>query len=64
MSIVVVVRPLILLMKDQVRAMKERDIRAVFVGDCEDEEGAVDVCNGKFQLVYMSFGALLTSEKW
>ena len=60
--IVVVVSPLTL-MKDQVQAMKERDIQAVFIGDC-CEEGVVDVCNGKFQLVYMSPEALLTSERW
>jgi superfamily II DNA helicase RecQ len=49
-------------MKDQVRAMNERYMRAVFVGDCAEEE-AVDVYDGKFQLVYMSPEALLTSEK-
>ena len=51
--IVVVVSPLISLMKEQVRAMNERYMRAVFVGDCAEEE-AVDVCDGKFKLVYMS----------
>ena len=62
LSIVVVFSPLILLMKDQVRAMNERYMRAVFVGDRAEEE-AVDVYDGKFQLVYMSPEALLTSEK-
>ena len=37
-SIVVVVSPLIVLMKDQVRAMADRGMRAVFVGDCDEEE--------------------------
>ena len=62
-SFVVAVSPLYTLMKDQVRAMEERDIQAiqaVFVGDGCEEEGAVDVCNGKFQLVAPE--ALLTSE--
>ena len=45
LSIVVVVSPLILLMKDQVHAMRERDIRAVFVADCEEDEVAVNVCD-------------------
>ena len=54
-SIVVVVSPLISLMKDQVRSMKERDVAAVYVGDCAEEEGEVtDICSGKYQLVHMS----------
>ena len=54
-SIVVIVSPLISLMKDQVRAMKERNMRAVYVGDCtDDERAATDTCAGKYQLVYMS----------
>ena len=64
LSIVVVVSPLISLMKDQVCAMNERYMRAVFVGNCAEEEAVVDVCDGKFQLVYMSPEALLRSEKW
>ena len=64
-SIVVVVSPLISLMKDQVCSMKERDVAAVYVGDCAEEEGEVtDICSGKYQLVYMSPEALLTSEQW
>ena len=52
-------------MKDQVRAMKERDIRAVYVGDCTDDERDVsDTCAGKYQLIYMSPEALLTNEQW
>ena len=33
-SIVIIVSPLIALMKDQVRSMTERGLKAVFVGDC------------------------------
>ena len=47
-SIVVVVSPLISLMKDKVCSMKERDVAAVYVGDCAEEEGEVtDICSGK-----------------
>ena len=60
-SIVVVVSPLIALMKDQVRAMTERGMSAVFVGDC-DEEGIASVCAGLYQLVYLSPEALLTES--
>lgn len=62
-SIVVVVSPLIALMKDQVRAMTDRGVKAVFVGDC-DEEGIDGVCAGSYQLVYLSPEALLTDLKW
>ena len=55
--------PLIALMKDQVRAMADRGMRAVFVGDC-DEEGIARVCAGLYQLVYLSPEALLTDGRW
>ena len=46
-SIVVVVSPLIALMKDQVHAMTEREMSAVYVGDCNEEE--IDsVCAGLY----------------
>ena len=61
-SIVVVVSPLISLMKDQVRAMTERGMTAVFVGDC-NEDLVAGVCQGRYQLVYMSPEALLTVGK-
>ena len=54
----VVVSPLISLMKAQVWTMNEREIRAMFVGDSCIEEGAVDACNGKLQMV------ILTSKRW
>ena len=61
-SIVVVVSPLISLMKDQVRSMMARNVRAVYVGDCLEEE-EMDVCLGKYQLLYMSPEALITDER-
>ena len=50
-------------MKDQVRAMKEKAVSAVYVGDLSDDDGAMSkVCNREYQLVYMSPEALLTDE--
>ena len=66
-SVVVVVSPLIALMKDQVRAMKEKAVSAVYVDDLSDQQGlqrSSKVCNGEYQLVYMSPEALLTDELW
>ena len=48
-SVVVVVSPLIALMKDQVRAMKEKAVSAVYVGDLSDDNGAISkVCNREY----------------
>ena len=64
-SVVVVVSPLIALMKDRVRAMKEKAVSAVYVGDLSDDDRAISkVCNEEYQLVYMSPEALLTDEQW
>ena len=62
-SISVVVSPLIALMKDQVRQMVHRNVSAVYVGDA-DESIETEICEGKFQLVYMSPEALLTNFTW
>ena len=48
-SIAIVVSPLVSLMIDQVRHITERNVSAVYVGDCKSEE---DVCNGVYQLVF------------
>ena len=57
-SLVIVVSPLIALMKDQVRALAERNVRAVYVEE-ESEFGAV--CDGKYQLMFWSPETLLRS---
>ena len=59
-SIAVVVSPL---MKDQVRQMTQRHMTAVYVGEIDDGIEA-EVCDGKFQLVYLSPEALLTNLTW
>ena len=43
-SIVIVVSPLIALMKDQVRAMSERGVSAVYAG-VVDETTEIDICD-------------------
>ena len=50
----------IALMKDQVRAMVERNVSAVYVG--EAELSVDEVYEGKYQLVFISPEALLTNE--
>ena len=63
-SIFLVVSPLIVLMKDQVTAMEKREVTAVYASEKLDEDTAMDVCIGKYQLVYMSPESLLTDERW
>jgi superfamily II DNA helicase RecQ len=62
-SIVIVVSPLVALMKDQVKQMTERNMRTIYVGDVDSETENV-VCDGKYQLVYLSPEALLTNMTW
>ena len=62
-SIVLVVSPLIALMKDQVRSMSERGVSAVYVGDINDNV-EMDICSGKYQLVYMSPEMLICDDHW
>ena len=62
-SIVVIVSPLIALMKDQVRKMTEKNMRALYVGEC-DHSTEVDVCDGKYQMLYFSPELLLTNPVW
>ena len=52
-SIVIVVSPLVALMREQARAMTERNIRAVYVGDAGDDATVGEICEGKFQHVLM-----------
>ncbi len=63
-SIAVVVSPLIALMKDQVRAMSDKGARAVFVGDCLEDGDIASVCEGAYQIVYLSPEVLLENEQW
>ena len=61
--IVLVMSPLIALMKDQVRAMQERNVSALYAGDL-DEKTECEVCLGKYQLIFISPESLLSSNLW
>ena len=62
-SVVIVVSPLIALMKDQVMQMTEKGASALYVGET-DETTMTEVCEGNYQLVYISPEALLTNSTW
>ena len=50
-------------MQDQVRAMTERGVKAVYAGGVDDKLEA-DVCAGDYQLVYFSPESILTENRW
>lgn len=60
-SIVIVVSPLIAQMKDQVRAMIEGMFSMVYVGEVESID---EVHEGNYQIVFISYEALLTDKTW
>ena len=57
-SIVIVVSPIIALIKDQVRAMVERNVSAVYIGGAE--VSVDEVYEGKYQLLFISLEALIS----
>ena len=58
MSIAIVVSPLIALMEDQVKFMAERGVKAINVGNADDNQ-VLAVCEGKYRLIFMSPETLL-----
>ena len=66
-SIVIVVSPLIALMKDQVSALNDKGLSAVYVsGDTSEcnEKIIEELHEGNFQVVFFSPESLLTDETW
>ena len=61
-AIVVVVSPLVALMKGQVRAMAERSVRAVYVGDAKEDVEVTKICADSYQLVFLSPEVLLRRD--
>lgn len=62
-SIVVIVSPLVALMKDQVKAMEERNVSSLYAGEM-DEKARSEACGGKYQLVFTSPESLMSSVWW
>ena len=54
---------LIALTQDQVRAMKEHNITAVYAGKI-DEQLESEICEGQYHFVFVSLEALLTDSRW
>ena len=58
-----VISPLIALMKDQVRRMKEKGVSAIYLAEV-DHQTEMKVCEGKYKLIYSSPECLLTNVMW
>ena len=62
-SIVIIVSPLIALMKDQVKSLCERGVKAVHV-DCPDDRVLAEIHQGVYQLLFFSPEQLLGNLEW
>ena len=61
--IVIVVSPLIALMKDQVRSMMDKGVSSIYTGDI-DSGSEEKLCEGGYQLIFISPENLLSSMYW
>ena len=59
-----VVVPLVLLMMDQVKGLRQRGISAGYLGADSTPEQVRDVVNGQYRLVFASPESLLKSQRW
>ena len=58
-----VVSPLIALMKEQVLRMEERCVTSLYSGDMDDRKRS-KVCQGEYQLIFITPESLLDSVFW
>ena len=59
-----VVVPLVSLMMDQVKGLRQRGISAGYLGADSTPEQVRDVVNGQYRLVFASPESLLKSQRW
>ncbi len=63
-TVCLVVVPLISLMMDQVKILRQRGISAGYLGADSTPEQVKDVVNGQYNLVFASPESLLNSQRW
>ena len=63
-SAYLVVVPLVSLMMDQVKGLRQRGISAGYLGADSTPEQVRDVVNGQYRLVFASPESLLKSQRW
>jgi len=63
-GIVLVISPLVSLIKDQVKGLKQRGIKASFIGAGQEEANFKEIVNGEMNIVYLSPEAMLANDRW
>ena len=63
-GIVLVISPLVSLIKDQVKGLQQRGIKASFIGAGQEEANFKEIVNGEMNIVYSSPEAMLASDRW
>ena len=63
-GIVLVISPLVSLIKDQVKGLQQRGIKASFIGAGQEEANFKEIVNGEMNIVYSSPEAMLANDCW
>lgn len=63
-GIVLVISPLVSLIKDQVKGLQQRGIKASFIGAGQEEANFKEIVNGEMNIVYSSPEAMLANDRW
>lgn len=63
-GIVLVISPLVSLIKDQVKGLQKRGIKASFIGAGQEEANFKEIVNGEMNIVYSSPEAMLANDRW
>ena len=63
-AIVLVISPLISLIKDQVKSLQKKGIKASFIGSGQEEANFKEILTGEINIVYSSPEAMLSNDHW
>lgn len=63
-AIVLVTSPLISLIKDQVKSLQKKEIKASLIGSGQEEANFKQILTGEMNIVYSSPEAILSNDQW
>ena len=63
-AIVLVISPLVYLIKDQVKSLQQKGIKASFIGAGQEEANFKEIVNGEMNIVYSSPEVMLANDRW
>ena len=58
------IAPLVSLIKDQVKGLQRRGVKASFIGAGQEEANFKEIVNGEMNIVYSSPEAMLANDRW